>query len=419
MKIAFVLGTLGLGGHTRSAVAIGRALQEIGHDIHVFGIDQGGTNIVLHGGLPLTTAPRSTGIFNCLHKSEKQAFVSFFNEFRPDVIHCFDYRALPLIKQYCGDNPIPVIWTICGGPVPHHTIPDMRPIVVFSEELRQGLHQHHRIPEEHLFINAARVELRKEIYRTAEERAFRTRHSLGELPIVLLISRIANTKLNAILHTIDAFETMGNSAHARLLIVGKVDSDVAFRKVKSAAEKTNSLLGESMVTVTSDGSEHASRLIPMSNIAIGVGRTAFESMYHGVPTLVIGEHGLSGVATSDTASRMSVCNFSGRDARALPASVRTPQATAKELQHLLIDPDYARTVGEDGRQWVEGHLDSRKGAQFYDALYCCPEDFFLQPTQHSLRRLQRSFALRDLYHLLFPTRINNLVVLLRKRFGAI
>jgi len=418
MKIAIVLGIMGLGGHTRSAVAIGRALQHSGHDVRVFGIDRGGHSVVSRGGLPvISDMPQILSLFPC--SASAKSFENFAREFKPDVLHCFDDRGLPIVYAYASRMRIPLVLTICGGPAPRYDIPDMCPIVAFSEELKAGLQLRSMIPFEHIFVNAARIELEKKEDDAFDIIKYRERLNIDDLPVILQISRIDNTKMNAMLHMIQAMDLFESIPPARLLILGTIDSQVAYRTIRAAAEVANTRLGGEFILMTEEGAEDASRLLPLATIAVGIGRTAYEAMHRGIPTLVVGEHGYAGVMSAFTSSRMAACNFSGRDALALPVEKRSPAATAAEIERILSDQTYADNIGREGKAWVAENLDSAQGARFYADLYGRPPSFFVPPKFSSIMRLSSQLFLRAFYNAVLPMTIKDAVVLVRKRLGGL
>jgi hypothetical protein len=154
-------------------------------------------------------------------------------------------------------------------------------------------------------------------------------------------------------------------------------------------------------------------LLPLASIAVGVGRTAYEAMNFGIPTMIIGNYGYSAVACEETCAMLMEKNFSGRDALDRPLEDSSPETAAKVINNLLNDLPKAEKIGQEGRRWINSHLTSEKGAEFYARLYGREDEYFQLPPQTEILRLylKSSFyrVCQPIYYQLIPSTLRKLI----------
>jgi hypothetical protein len=224
--------------------------------------------------------------------------------FAPDVIHAFDYNGLMLGAGPARRGPGKFVFTICGGPVPRARVPFMRPLVVFSPELRVGL-QKQGYPEENILVNAGRIEPAQNVHPKAWLDEFRREIGISEMePVILMISRIVHGKLSALLHFVKTADCAAEFRQMSFLIVGAADDPHSLEQLREAISRVNAKHGRSVIWWTDRESGHASRLLPMASVVVGMGRTAYEAMSLGIPTMVMGAYGFSAVACEETCNML-------------------------------------------------------------------------------------------------------------------
>lgn len=411
MRVLFVIGTVGHGGHTRSAIALGRALLARGVEVHVAAGNGKGIEVVENCGLPCTVLPTGYGRKYIIDRRTRSAFDALARRQEPEVVHAFDLHALTLGSYYARRRRAKLVYTICGGPVPRIRIPDMRPIVVFSRELYEGLQARHGLGADRLFTNAARIHLQREVFPKPRLDLFRQAVGIPEAaPVILTISRIGRSKLPPLFHFIEAADQMGGVSDAVFLIVGASDDSVSLERLRTAIDQVNARHRRRVVFWTDLESAHAARLLPLATAAVGLGRTAFEAMALGIPALIVGTDGFAGVADGLSCDRLAETNFSGRDALLLDPREQSPASTAAAVQHLLAVPDHYRRVAEEGRRWVRENLDVERGAEFYEGLYRRSfEEFYSLPAAIDIFRLESRSLFFRLYHWIVPEGIKRRV----------
>ncbi|SFJ99656.1 Glycosyltransferase involved in cell wall bisynthesis [Desulfomicrobium apsheronum] len=406
MKICFILGEIGYGGHARSAISIAIALINKGHDVFFVGGNSGGEFLLKDNGLKYN-------IFDTGYKKNyivkfglKYKIHKILYKLNPDIIHAFDFSGLYLSESYARKYGKKILYTICGGPVPQKFIPSMKPIIVFSKELYEGIYSLHEVDKEKLLINAQRISFdalqnsKFDIYKWSEKDKINF-----NIPIVLCISRIANLKINSLKEVINCIDIVLLSKKVNLLIIGSIDDSHAFAVINELAKKVNEKHKFNYVTVTNIGSEYASKFLSIADILVGVGRSAFEGMFLGVPTLVLGEYGFSSVAKSATFDRLMAYNFSGRDV--LNRKKIEINHMAIELLHILNDNEYKNRISEESKTWVRDNLDVNKGCEFYESIYNKDFPYFEVPKRLIFFKYCIYSFFRQIYKEIAPYSIQN------------
>ncbi|MEZ4599295.1 MAG: glycosyltransferase family 4 protein [Syntrophotaleaceae bacterium] len=413
MKVLFIIGRVGIGGHARSALSIGRALAAKGVQVHVAAGEGKGISLLEKSGLPYTIFPTGYEKGYVINLQSFRSFSRINKTFSPDVFHAFDSNALILGYRHAKKNSKKLVYTICGGPVPRKSIPVMRPLVVFSNELKQGLMEK-GFPEENISVHAGRIEFENKKYTEKYLVDFLNQLKIPKDDrIVLMVSRIATSKIPALLNFVKAADYVGAGHSVKFLIVGSADDSLSLNKLQESIHDVNRSHSQTLITWTDHGSEQASGLLPLASIAVGMGRSAYEAMSVGLPTLVIGNHGFSALACSDTFATLMEKNFSGRDASDRPEDDASPEKAGQVIVDLLNDPGRAEKIGQEGMSWINDHLTAEKGAEFYSNIYKKENDYFILPAQSAVRKLYfRTIGFRILnpvYKLLAPIKFQNYI----------
>jgi hypothetical protein len=197
------------------------------------------------------------------------------------------------------------------------------------------------------------------------------------------------------------------------LVVGAAEDPESLKELQEAIHDVNKKHKRTVILWTDQGSERASMLLPLASIAVGVGRTAYEAMNLGIPTMIIGNYGYSAVACEETCAMLVEKNFSGRDALDRPLEDSSPDKAAKVINNLLNDLPKAEKIGQEGRRWINSHLTSEKGAEFYARLYGREGEYFQLPAQAGILRLylKSSFyrVCQPIYYQLVPFALRQLI----------
>jgi hypothetical protein len=282
---------------------------------------------------------------------------------------------------YSVVNKVKLVHTICGGPVANtYYYANMRPVIVFSEEQYNNYIGKGFYNSDNLFISPGRVDLDFEVY--SPEEINRYKDEVGLKPnhnIILMISRIHSGKSNSIKYFISVAQYGNNNDNLQFILVGMNQNEKLFFEISEEANKINKQFGYQRIIITEKGSNEARKLISLANIAVGIGRTAYEAMAKGVPTLVIGEYGLAGLAYGETCDELARYNFSGRNAKTIAHDHINEKSSYKIIGKLISEEKYYELVSVESKNWVHRNMDIRTTGELYHTLYNRNSNFYFKP----------------------------------------
>lgn len=281
------------------------------------------------------------------------------------MIHAFDARSY--MHAYLAGilEDIPVLCTLCGGTDPYYNLPIAPSIIVFSEEQKQKMLTVYGWPSERVEVIRTRLDLKQitsDDNRMSDEEA----KYLGldpDLPKVMMISSFDGTKIDSIHKVLDAVEVLYEKGLVFQLVMigGKGD---LHEKAKARGEELNHKYGATRILMTGPV-KRAFRLLQRAEIVLGVGRSAFEGMAYGHPTLIVGEKGFAGVVCPEEVDAIAWYNFSGRNQK-----YATPVDNfVKVIGELLENQQMRIELGEFGRDFVFREIDVVLGAQRIFTIY--------------------------------------------------
>jgi glycosyltransferase involved in cell wall biosynthesis len=234
-------------------------------------------------------------------------------------------------------------------------------LIVFSEELREHFLEERGWPRDRVVTIPHRVDIPETPSRLEDSLAREYGLPPGR-PRVMLVSRLMAEKSNAVRTLFECAPAVATAApDVEIIIVGG-GSDLESLRREGAT--LNARLGRKVIRFLGPVPE-ARRLLPAADVVLGVGRSVFEAMAIGKPSLVVGERGYAGVVQADTVSRIAHYNFSGRN-----LGIGEPEESlADVLGRLLRDRGERDRLGEFARAYVETKLDVGIGARKIERLY--------------------------------------------------
>ncbi len=203
---------------------------------------------------------------------------------------------------------------------------------------------------------------------------FRKEHGLTpETRIVLRISRMARAYMHGISHTAEATAALARQGHDVAFVHIGYASDggeSVGERLRQEFAELNRKAGRVVALTTAKEARNPLPYLRMATAAVGAGRTAYEAMLAGLPTLIVGVNGFAGIATHTQAANLIAYNFSGRN-----AARQTRETSVAQIADVLR-PLLAGRSGLDsewlGPQWVRDHLDASTAALTYEAIYALP-----------------------------------------------
>lgn len=372
MKLAFVLMDATFGGHTRTAVTIGDALRQRGHDVRFIVGTRSTDDLVRRARFRVDRLRddrlgRVPGLTNHLCRNNDE------------IVHIFGRQGLTSALRACRRLSMPFYWTICGG-APQRGVPAGGHIVSLSHEVASDLVARNLVDDRYVTIEPARLDiesLERSIHAadTAEHGAFRRANGLDDkTKIVVRVSRMARAYGNSISQTGEAVAGLSaeglDVAFVHIGYVSAGGTPVRAR-IREEFEQLNQRCGRVVAVTTDTAAAAPLPYLRMATAAIGTGRTAFEAMLAGLPTLVVGVGGFAGAATNDNACELAKYNFSGRNILRPLERPRSVAAIRDTLRPLIADRDDSQDWL--GAEWVHRNLDVRRAAATYEAIYGLPQ----------------------------------------------
>ena len=371
MKILFVVFEALLGGHVISALTIAREMQRRGYDI-VFAGKRGQLTPAIektirfhHLEIPVWHGCRQT-YFTWKSLRAIRGLGEVMKEEEIDLVHSFDARSF--LHAYPAGllGNVPVLGTLCGGIDPQYNLPRAPKFIVFSDEQKEKMVQKFGWNSERVEVIRTRLDVDNILSghgRLTDEEARTLGMAPDIIPKIMMISSFDNTKIRSIIQVLTAFETLlSQGERLQLVLIGGKGElhDLAAARAK----EINGRFGPSRVLLTGPVM-NAFRLLERATMVIGVGRSAFEGMAHGRPTLIVGANGYAGTVSPDTVRHLAYYNFSGRNiGEDAPA-----QSLADGIRCLLAQPSEMEALGRFCREYVRREIDVKAGGERIGQLY--------------------------------------------------
>jgi glycosyltransferase involved in cell wall biosynthesis len=278
-------------------------------------------------------------------------------KYHVNLIHAFDARSYMHAYPAGLIESVPTVCTLCGGIDPYYNLPISPIIMVFSEEQREKMINQYRWPEFNVQVVRTRIDLvlmHDKCNFFSDEEADYYGISLN-LPKLMMISSFDNTKILSIHRLLDVVEILFKQGvlFQLVLIGGKGE---LFLQAQQRGKSICAQYGANLIKFTGPINQ-AFRLLQRADIVLGVGRSAFEGMAYGKPTLIIGENGFAGAVCEKMIDKIAWYNFSGRN----QTTDDSGSLLETEIIKLLGDVDYRRQLGEFGKNFVFREIDVAHG----------------------------------------------------------
>lgn len=104
--------------------------------------------------------------------------------------------------------------------------------------------------------------------------------------------------------------------------------------------------------------------LSVCDVALGIGRCAFEAMALGKPTLIVGENGYAGTVCPEQVYDLAYYNFAGRNIK----SMNSPDSLFNELNKLLNDEKLRVNLGEYSQEYLANNLLCSIGAEQFEKI---------------------------------------------------
>lgn len=367
MKLLFFSAAAPEGGHFRSMVTIGNALERRGHQVLLVTGRGPGVRLAEAAGMRTVILPSP-----CLRTLEFNwrdftALRNLVAEFRPDVLHSFA-NGIPALLLVARVARARVVVTLCGGPR-RRIMTKVEPVIVFSEELRENMIDL-GIDGDQVFVIPGRMDL-SPVERDCDVAEYLGRLDLAptDAPFVFMICRADVPKQRALLNLLAVAEKYGGHGWPGTFVHIGAGKDAEFvSALHVRVEQVNRRAGRRILISTDVGSSAPAKYLHLADLVIGMGRSAFEGMALAKPTVILSNEGYGGVVAEDTIWKLQQHNFTGRGTPCQDRHV-VAEVCADEVRQLLTDPRRCREVGGFAKRWLEANLDVRLAVEQYEKVY--------------------------------------------------
>jgi len=371
MKIAFFVLAAGMGGHARSAATIAEALANQGHKILFIGPKDSPVLQILHDKKKCKIYGLSNNCRNLIcdpllvKKTSK-----ILREQEVEIIHTFDQHSHAIGYFLSKILNIPILSTICGGRIKTiNSLPHTRPIIVFSQELKEQLIKM-GVKIKDIIVEAARIDTKNFPLRITRKHLLQTLRIESNKKIILMVTRIAWGKEQGIYSSLKSIDYLARRRKDFVfLLIGNIESSTIKRKILKKIKQINRNHGR-MVVVLDDKKFISNPLstFDLADIILGIGRVSFEGMMARKPVLIVGNKGFAGIISSKNIKELSHYNFSGRNIKNEEIRV-TDIKMCLLLDSLLSDDKLRKEYASFGNVWAKKHLDVKTAAQTYNDTY--------------------------------------------------
>ncbi|PIX17074.1 hypothetical protein CO110_07670 [Candidatus Desantisbacteria bacterium CG_4_9_14_3_um_filter_40_11] len=366
MKILVLIGRAGIGGHVISTLTIASALLAKHKVVLAAGKGKLSDEIEKRG-IKYIEIPFFIEAFN-----QEYAYFSFFSwitikrvmeivkKEEINIIHAFDAPASFVANFVTVFTGIPTVTTICGGPGPVYPLPIFQKLIVFSKEYKKVMIDKFKWDKKDVVIIKNRINFKEEVKNEVGQTCnfpFIPQHKN-----IMMVTRFSGEKIKAIEYVFKAVEGILNlRSDITLILIG---NGQFYEKINILTKEINNKIGRKGIILTGDVI-NANLLLKYGDIVIGVGRSAFEGMFWGKPTIIVGENGFAGVIEEKTVEELEYYNFSGRN---VDVSVDCKELE-KVIWKILEDEQYALKIGRFGREYLEQEIDVVQGIEKIEKIY--------------------------------------------------
>jgi len=353
MKILFHIMNMELGGHIVSTMTLARGLKNRGHDVSI-----------ASGGGPLAKKLEGDKIkrYQVPHISESghslkpfSYLVKIVRQDNIDVLHGVDYYSTRRCLLAAAITGTPVAATHMGGPGTSR-YPPFKPMIVFSEEQKARYIREYGFIEDHIEIVPHRIDME-------EYKGIRSGRENDGLKRILVVSRLdGEYKYETYKRFFSIVPELAREVKSLEVVV--LGGGNVFEKVKAAADRVNESYGKKLIDMKGPVVDLLGYYRD-ADLFVGSGRSALQAMSCGIPSVIFGEKGFSGVVNRQNLENIAYYNLSGRNAKQ-PVPDGEVVST---LLPILTDDAVAEKLGAEALEIVGERYDARAGARALEKIY--------------------------------------------------
>jgi len=378
-RILFGLLTPGLGGHTRTAVAIAEVLRDRGHAID-FAVSASPGSARADGSAATTTLIRAAGFPVVLIAGVYALpFQQSFRRRLRDLVRQTPYDALHWFELHAGVRDAAIVaarerrafvWTVTSGGVPsgYYGLPR---VVVFTKEVAEDARR--RSPRTVVHVLPARIDLRSLTPDVVEAARHEIRSRLAiddrEL-LVVRVARCSSVYLRSVHWGLALAERLVREGRpARFLHAGYVEDPGVADEIRRLVDQANRSAGRTVAWSVTDDVEAGTRYLAAADVCIGSGRSAIESVALERPTLVAWGSRFPGIVDAENIEQMADTNFQGRNTERIVSDDEVVGRMRDAVSRRFDEPDRGAAIQMDAARFVRSQYSVESAAEVYEHLY--------------------------------------------------
>jgi len=332
---------LKMGGSQTNAIELAAAVSQLGHECIMFGRPGTLCDRIEELGLEFIESPDpgrrpSLRVVRALRNVVQRRNI--------DVIHGYEWP--PGLEAAVAAESVVDVVAVCTvmSMAVAPFLPRWMPLVVGTQQISATEQASGRL-NVNLIEPPVDLEHNGTVDAAAVER-FRSKWSLGELPVVVCVSRLVpELKSEGIFTAMEAAADLSGSSAFELVIVGDGQARAA---MEAAAERANQRAGRRVVVLTGQLTDPRPAYAA-ADIVLGMGGSALRSLAFSKPLIVQGERGYFQTLSPESADEFRWQGWYGTgDSSESGLSVLQAQ-----LSSLLGDVERRRALGAFGRRVVE------------------------------------------------------------------
>jgi hypothetical protein len=373
-RILFGLLSPGLGGHTRTAVALAEALRDRGHvvDVLVHAGDRasaGTDTLVREAGF--ATVPIA-GLYSWTgHGAFRRRLREIVRGGAYDAMHWLEfYDAVRDAALVARDTGRAFVWTVTSGGAPIDYY-GLNRVVVFTREVAEDARR--RSPGTAVHVLPARIDFRPltpEIRARARREIRQTFGLADDDLLVVRVARCAKTYLRSVRLGLALAGRLGRDGRrAAFLHAGFAQEPDVAREIRRLVEQANADAGRTIAHSVTEPLEAGTRYAAAADVCLGSGRTAIEAIALERPTLVAWGARYLGLVDASNIAAMADTNFQGRWSQRVVSDEDVVEQMHDALRARLADGGVAARVQASCAQFVRERHSVERAAEVYERLY--------------------------------------------------
>ena len=377
-RILFGLLTPGLGGHTRTAVALAEVLRDRGHAIDFLvrastddGTDSSVTaSLIRAAHFPVVPIG---GLFAPIGQPSFRRNLRDLVRREPyDVLHWFEegYARVRDAAAVAALERRGFVWTITSGGAPWGYY-GLNRVVVFTPEVAADAKR--RSPQTAVHLLPARLDFRPfdRAFIQSARRDIRNRFAIGDDELLIVrVARCASVYVRSVRAGIALAARLSHAGRpARFLHAGYVEIPEVAQEIRQMVDEANAAAGRRFAHSVTDNVEQGTRYEAAADICIAAGRSAIEALALGQPTLVVWGARYLGMVNEDNIQTMSETNFQGRNTERVVSDEDVVTEMHDAVRTRLAAPAQGARTQELCARFIRDHYSVESAAATYEELY--------------------------------------------------